>query len=191
MKFFTSDWHHEHKKIVEFTNRGVDTTQERHTEWLVETWNRQVKPGDLVYHLGDWSFSKDYRSILDFTTRLNGQKILIKGNHCREDFLDQLKNDRAISAWYTYKEIMLQGHKVILFHFPISSWHQQSRGSFHLFGHCHGCHKDTKGRMLDVGLDSAYNYTQEHRLFDEDEIVRVMLQQDIYTSDFHRSKGEI
>jgi len=42
MKIFTSDLHHDHRRIVEFTNRSKDTTQENHTEWLITTWNKNV-----------------------------------------------------------------------------------------------------------------------------------------------------
>ena len=48
MKIFTSDLHHEHRRIVEFTNRGKDTAQEQHNERL--TWvskkNESLKSTD-------------------------------------------------------------------------------------------------------------------------------------------------
>lgn len=186
MKIFTSDLHHEHKRIVEFTNRAVDTTQENHTEWLVKVWNKNVSSGDLVYHLGDFSFAKKYDDIALFLLKLNGQKIFIKGNHDKRENLDLMVKDGLIAAWYDYKEIKLQDIPTVLFHFPIASWHRQSHGSWHLHGHSHGNFKDYRGKMLDVGLDSAYNLYGEHKFITEDEVVAFMQHEDIYSADQHR-----
>lgn len=186
MKIFTSDLHHEHKRIVEFTNRSVATTQENHTEWLTNVWNENVSQGDLVYHLGDYSFAKNYDDIAKFTQQLNGQKIFIKGNHDRREHLDQLVKDNLIQAWYDYKEIKLQDIPTVLFHFPIASWHRQSHGALHLHGHCHGNFKDYRGKMLDVGLDSAYNLYGEHKFITEDAVLEFMKEQSIYSADQHR-----
>lgn len=135
-KWFTSDLHHMHKRIVEFTNRGKDTTQAEHDDWLVEVWNSQVAAGDLVYHLGDFSFGKKYEDIASFLRKLNGQKIFIKGNHDDRKVLGSLALSGLIQSWHDYKEIKLGDKSVCLFHFPISSWHKQGYGSLHLHGHC-------------------------------------------------------
>jgi calcineurin-like phosphoesterase family protein len=186
MKIFTSDLHHEHRRIVEFTNRGKDTTQERHTDWLVNLWNRNVDKGDVCYHLGDFSFAKDYESIRSFVRALNGTKILIKGNHDKREYLDQLVRDQLITAWYDYKEIKIADKAVVLFHYPISSWHKQGYGSLHLHGHCHGNHADSMGKMLDVGLDSAYNLYKEHRFFTEDDVLDLMQYKSVHVADHHK-----
>lgn len=186
MKIFTSDLHHMHNRIVEFTNRGESTTQENHTQWLTDVWNKNVSSGDLVYHLGDFSFAKKYDDIALFMKKLNGQKIFIKGNHDKRENLDQLVKDKLISAWYDYKEIKLQDIPTVLFHFPIASWHRQSHGAIHLHGHSHGNFKDFRGKMLDVGIDSAYNLYGEHKFITEDEVITFMQHEDIYTADQHR-----
>jgi calcineurin-like phosphoesterase family protein len=186
MKIFTSDLHHEHKRIVEFTNRGVDTTQERHTDWLVKVWNKNVTSGDLVYHLGDFSFAKNYDEIAFFVNALEGQKIFIKGNHDKREHLNQLVKDGYIQAWYDYKEIKLQDIPTVLFHFPIASWHRQSHGALHLHGHSHGNFKDYRGKMLDVGIDNMYNLYGEHKFITEDEVIAFMKEQSIYSADQHR-----
>jgi len=188
MKIFTSDLHHMHNRIVEFTNRGADTTQENHTDWLTEVWNNNVTSGDLVYHLGDFSFAKKYDDIAKFTFHLNGQKIFIKGNHDKRENLDQLVKDNLIQAWYDYKEMKVQEIPTVLFHFPISSWHRQGHGAFHLHGHCHGNHKDNKGKMLDIGLDFAYNVFGEHRFFTEDDIVQLLKDKETHISDHHKER---
>lgn len=186
MKIFTSDLHHMHNRIVEFTNRGESTTQENHTQWLTDVWNKNVSSGDLVYHLGDFSFAKKYDDIALFMQKLNGQKIFIKGNHDKRENLDLMVKDGLIAAWYDYKEIKLQDIPTVLFHFPIASWHRQSHGALHLHGHCHGNFKDYRGKMLDVGIDSAYNLYGEHKFITEDEVLQFMQHEDIYSADQHR-----
>jgi calcineurin-like phosphoesterase family protein len=186
MKIFTSDLHHMHNRIVEFTNRGESTTQENHTQWLTDVWNKNVSSGDLVYHLGDFSFAKKYDDIALFMQKLNGQKIFIKGNHDKRENLDLMVKDGLIAAWYDYKEIKLQDIPTVLFHFPIASWHRQSHGAIHLHGHCHGNFKDYRGKMLDVGIDSAYNLYGEHKFITEDAVLEFMKEQSIYSADQHR-----
>ena len=187
MKIFTSDLHHSHKRIVEFTNRGIDCgSKENHDRWLIDLWNKEVSAGDTVYVLGDYSFSAKYDPIAEFTSKLKGNKILIKGNHDRREHLDKLVKDNLISAWYDYKEIKLGDTSVVLFHFPIASWHKQGYGSYHLHGHCHGNFKDSHGKMLDVGIDSMYNLYGKHGFIDENQIHQIMKEKEVYLADQHR-----
>lgn len=48
-------------------------------EALIENWNSVVKPGDLVYHLGDVVINRRYLNLV--LPRLNGRKKLVRGNH--------------------------------------------------------------------------------------------------------------
>jgi len=64
-------------------------------EALVENWNKVVGPKDKVYHLGDVAIARRGLKILK---RLNGTKILIKGNHDIfriEEYLEYFKDVRA------------------------------------------------------------------------------------------------
>ena len=186
--FFTSDLHHEHKRIVEFTKRGEDTTTEHHSEWLTEVWNNQVKAGDLVYHLGDLSFAKKYEDIAKWVRTLNGQKILIKGNHDDRKVLDQLVKDKLIQAWYDYKEIKVKDQAICLFHFPMSSWHKQGYGSWNLHGHCHGNLKPefSKGKILDVGIDNAKGLYDKHFMFSFEDVCYHMDSEEKFIADHHK-----
>ena len=132
---FVSDCHFAHKRIVEFTNRGKDTTQENHDEWLINLWNNQVTKQDKIYSLGDFSFSHKYEEVEAVVRRLNGQKFFLKGNHCDNKIMQKLAEKQLIT-FYDYKEIKIGKHPVCLFHFPISAWHKQAYGSWHLHGHC-------------------------------------------------------
>jgi len=188
MKYFVSDTHWHHKKIVEITNRGVETTQEEHTDWLINLWNKQVTNSDQVYLLGDVSFATKYDQIKEVFERLNGQIFVVKGNHCRTAMLDKLLDDHLIQAWYQYKEIKINTTDVCLFHFPISSWNKQGYGSIHLHGHCHGSFTPEKGKILDVGIDSAYNIFGVHRLFSELDIIEYMSKREVNVNDHHKDR---
>lgn len=81
--FLVSDTHWGHQGMVKFLRadgtklRPWDTTEEM-DEAMIANWNRVVSPKDKVYHLGDVVIN---RRALKTLERLNGDKVLIKGNH--------------------------------------------------------------------------------------------------------------
>ena len=132
--FFISDTHFGHANMITFLNydgtrmRPFSSVEEC-DELMIENWNKIVKPTDRVYHLGDVVYKCKNRD--EIMQRLNGEKILIKGNHDR----DQL-------GWYMkyFKDIRGTHHidgNYLLSHFPI---HPDSKGRFvrGLHGHIHG-----------------------------------------------------
>lgn len=190
--FFTSDLHHAHNNILKFTDRNKVTTVENHTEWLVELWNSQVGSGDLVYVLGDITFSRSYDKLVSFIGQLNGSIQIILGNHDNPQFISKLHSDKLISWYGPYKEVSINGVKTCLFHYPIAAWNRQHYGSYHLFGHCHSSFNHAaKGKCLDVGLDSIYSLFGSYFLPDEDFIQQYMSHKEIYTPDHHSPKESI
>jgi calcineurin-like phosphoesterase family protein len=81
--FVVSDTHFGHAKMLSFVNadgspvRPFNCLEEMH-EAMVERWNSRVHARDTVYHLGDVAIP---RSGLKMLERLNGRKILMRGNH--------------------------------------------------------------------------------------------------------------
>ena len=166
MKYFTSDTHWGHSRVIEYSNRPYKDIDEM-DEALISNWNAEVKPNDEVYHLGDVAFcqSDKLKSILQ---RLNGRKHLIWGNH------DQvIQKDRSLQELFVwcrhYHEISIPSAtdkyplKIVLFHFPILEWNRGHHGAIHLHGHTHGkCkypwgeageHGVVESKILDVGVD--------------------------------------
>lgn len=76
--YFTSDLHFGHKNVIPYCNRPYKDLEEMH-EAIITIWNETVKEGDTVYVLGDFSLNKRWSQ--DITPLLNGNKILISGNH--------------------------------------------------------------------------------------------------------------
>ena len=82
--FLTSDTHFGHVGVCKFLRedgvtklRPWDNPEEMDEE-MVKRWNETVRPNDKVYHLGDVVIN---RKALKIMHRLNGDKVLIKGNH--------------------------------------------------------------------------------------------------------------
>lgn len=96
-------------------------------EVMIENWNKTVKPNDKVYHLGDVVINRVGFKVL---SRLNGKKVLIKGNHDIFPLKDYLPHFYDIRAYHILDNMILS-------HIPI---HSESRGKFiaNIHGHTHG-----------------------------------------------------
>ena len=73
-------------------------------EEMIKRWNSVVSETDRVYHLGDVALSKNGLKLMD---RLNGSKILIRGNHDREKLSIYTRYFKDIRGAYTYKNFIL------------------------------------------------------------------------------------
>lgn len=129
--FVVSDWHFSHKGATVWTfedgtkQRPFDTIEEM-DEALVERHNAVVRPKDKVYVLGDCAIN---RKGLHHVGRLNGDKVLIKGNHDIFPLDDYTKYFRDIRAYHIMD-------KILLAHIPVhpanlSRWRGQIHGHLH------------------------------------------------------------
>jgi calcineurin-like phosphoesterase family protein len=85
--WFTSDTHFNHQAIIDYCGRPFRTPDghldvQKMNEALVANWNATVGPNDTVYHLGDFAFGPTPLAAR-WAARLNGHKVLVKGNHDR------------------------------------------------------------------------------------------------------------
>lgn len=111
--YFTSDTHFGHANIIQYSKRPFKDVAHQ-TEEMVRIWNEVVQPGDTVYHLGDFAMGPktEHKGFFD---RLNGRKILIRGNH------DQSHEKMLAMGWdevYITKEEVIDGLKVYMAHVP-------------------------------------------------------------------------
>ncbi|MGL4583639.1 MAG: hypothetical protein ACRCVU_11745 [Flavobacterium sp.] len=182
-ELFTSDLHFGHRKIVEYTNRGVDTTQEDHDRWLIDLWNSQVDKNTTVYSLGDFVFNcRKLDKFKSVTDRLNGQKILIRGNHCSREVYQ-----KSGFQWYDLKGFNIEGQYIVMCHYAMRVWDKYHHGSWQLYGHSHGS-LDGVGKQIDVGLESAYNILGEHRFFTMDDLRQIMSEREVVFHDHHTER---
>lgn len=164
--WFTSDTHFYHKKIVELGAGRPWPDADAMTEGLIERWNERVKPTDRIYHLGDFSFGNRDQTT-EVLRRLRGNIHIIRGNH--DSTLDSVvrAHPELVESYQQYKEIKIAGQRLVLFHFPILSWHDVHHDSWHLHGHCHGQLRFEGGAMLDVGVDvHGYAPVSYERIYD-------------------------
>lgn len=154
--WFTSDTHFYHKNIVVIGKGRPWDDSDAMNEGLVEGWNASVARSDRVYHLGDFSFGNKAQTD-EVIRRLNGQIHVVRGNH--DSGLDRFAD--RFASYQTYKEIKLNEQRLVLFHYPIHSWHNAHHGALHLHGHCHGGLPDNGSPRMDVGVDT-HDYTPWH-----------------------------
>ena len=89
MNRYISDLHFGHANILKFDNRPFRNTEEMETA-LIENWNSTVFAGDTTYILGDfcWGKEPEWKRIVPL---LNGNKVLIRGNHDLKEMSSSLK----------------------------------------------------------------------------------------------------
>lgn len=145
--FLVSDTHFGHAGVCKFLCEDGETKirpwtdPDEMNEDMVRMWNETVRPTDTVYHLGDVVINRRYLPILD---RLNGDKVLIKGNHDIFKLEDYTKYFRDIRGSHKMGEYILS-------HIPLhpESLARWCGGNFH--GHLH-----TNRVMVDDKIDPRY-----------------------------------
>lgn len=145
--FLVSDTHFGHAGVCRFMrNDGVTKLRPfedpaEMDEFMVKAWNERVGKNDKVYHLGDVVIN---RKALGIMRRLNGDKVLIRGNHdiFRDD--EYRQHFRELRAYH-----VMNG--MILSHIPI---HEESLGRFgvNIHGHLHA-----NRVMKDGDIDPRYH----------------------------------
>ena len=104
----TSDQHYGHARIIDYCSRDFSSVDEMNAS-LIERFNAHVQPEDLTYHLGDFSLKESMVPLI--LPRLNGEHILIPGNHDKVHPHQARKKQEEITKRYLdygFKEIHLQ-----------------------------------------------------------------------------------
>jgi calcineurin-like phosphoesterase family protein len=130
--FLASDTHFGHAGVCRFMRddgvtklRPWDNPDDMDEE-MVKRWNETVRPTDKVYHLGDVVIN---RKAMKTLWRLNGDKVLIRGNHDIFPDDEYRQHFRELRAYH-----VMNG--MILSHIPIHS-ESLSRFGTNIHGHLH------------------------------------------------------
>lgn len=131
--FLCSDHHFHHQNILTFKREDgsplrVFNDVNHMNEYMVMQHNRVVSPSDKVYFLGDVTMSRNTVG-LQILSRMNGEKILIKGNH----------DLASASTYLTYFKDIRGTHQfdgMLLSHIPIHP-DSLSRWKCNVHGHLH------------------------------------------------------
>ena len=148
-----SDTHFGHEKTCTVFKRADGSPlrpfscAEEMDEFMVKAWNERVKPNDKVYHLGDVAIRKQSLQLL---YRLNGDKVLIKGNHDIFELKDYAEHFRDIRGYH-----VLNG--MIMSHVPV---HEDSLARFGTCIHGH-LHANRVRKPVSVTREGKTTYVDE------------------------------
>ena len=172
--WYTADQHFDHGAIIQYCDRPFPFEPNNIKEMLraimnmnehiIEEHNKLVKPGDEVWHLGDFTMRGfDYKERVRkrFIDPLHGTKHLIYGNHDRfgpREYVDM----GFASAHSSYHQELLD---IYLTHDPATSVTRKDK--LWLCGHVHDLFKTTKN-VINVGVD-VWNFRRVHL----DEIIKL------------------
>ena len=136
---FTGDLHLGHENVIQFDGRPFETVDEMDAE-IIRRWNNKVDKGDLVYVLGDMIWKARNDDAPGIIKSLNGQIILIKGNHDR--FLHNAKAKAALAGIKDYDDICVTledgtTRRCILSHYFIPMYIGHRHQAIHLHAHSH------------------------------------------------------
>jgi len=163
--WFFSDHHFSHRSILKFTDsksgeliRPMFRDVDHMDEYMIDTWNETIKPGDLVWHGGDITF--DRKKFTDsILNKLHGKLRIVLGNHDDAKFLASLGRIEKIVATRRFDEFGF-----IVSHYPLhesSLWnHRQQKNVVNLHGHIHQ-NPSPDGLYINMSVEET-NYKPIH-----------------------------
>lgn len=136
--YLISDSHFGHENILNFKRadgtylRPFESMHEMH-ECMLDMWNQTVRPGDHVYHLGDFAMKREWLPIARW---LHGKKRLVRGNH---DIFDlKFYRDAGFQEVYGVRVFA----DMILSHIPLHPSSLKERWKYNVHGHLHNNESD-------------------------------------------------
>ncbi len=127
--YVISDTHFNHTNVIKYENRPFSSVEEMN-DFMIKEWNDVVSKNDTVFHLGDFCFgNKDIISTI--INKLNGRKILIKGNHDKHIKCNKWL-ELGFEEVYNYPIIYKPG--IILSHAPVIEYISDT---VNIHGHVH------------------------------------------------------
>lgn len=162
--FFTADWHMGHRFFITQKKRPFASVEEM-TETIVANHNSVVRPGDIVYVLGDCYLQMTFEQAMAIQKRLVGQHFLIKGNH---DSIAEKMSKRGGFVWMRTLDELNIGEpwfdvrqSITLCHYAMRTWRNAGRGTWMLYGHSHAMLPEIPHYLsFDVGVDvPEWNFT--------------------------------
>jgi calcineurin-like phosphoesterase family protein len=159
--YLVSDTHFGHAGVCRFLRsdgvtklRPWDSPEEMDEE-MIKRWNETVRPNDKVYHLGDVVIN---RKALKTLARLNGDKVLIKGNHDIFRLDEYTEYFRDVRGYH-----VMNG--MILSHIPV---HEESLGRFgtNIHGHLHANRVMKSVPIVRESETADRVYTTEEKVID-------------------------
>lgn len=195
MIYFSSDFHIGHRNVINYCNRPFVLVEDMNNA-IVHYFNETLKPGDIVYVVGDVSLNKKWSKWLFENFKVPDVTWhLIPGNH-DECFsfarMSETRKERNLQTYLshgwasinqTLNLTLKDGTSILLSHLPYGSpdgsvyddrymdLRPIDQGTILVHGHLHGRYKKF-GKMIDVGLDA-----HDLKLVTEDELISLIKDQ--------------
>ena len=163
MRYYISDCHFWHEKLLSQMDHRPFESVEAMNDFMIEQWNKRVRKNDDVVILGDFSWGNGIQTN-EILEMLNGKKYLIVGNH--DLYLKDKNFDPSYFVWIReYAELRDNRRKVCLSHYPMPCYNGQYRKdedgnpkSYMLYGHVH----DTRDQKF-LEMYGNFIRSQTHR----------------------------
>jgi calcineurin-like phosphoesterase family protein len=155
--WFTADYHIGHWNILTLgKGRPFSSLDEMHAA-IADRHNAVVRPGDLVYFLGDLALKIKWDEAMRFRKRLTGNFYYILGNHdsvAKEMF----RHDPTCFVWMhdleTIKPKIDGIPPITLCHYAMRTWPGSHKGSWQIYGHSHSNLPEDHSLSFDIGVDA-------------------------------------
>ena len=105
MIYLISDLHLDHKNIMRYCDRPFSSVEEMNRT-IIDNWNEVVEEDDFVYLVGDLAFGRRRSKMRYWLKKLNGNVILILGNHDK-GYLDSIVHADKCVLFYKGKKFLL------------------------------------------------------------------------------------
>lgn len=125
---------------------------EEHDEALIANWNAAVRPGDTIWHLGDFCYRCPEDRARAIFSRLRGRRFLVRGNHDRIGMRLPWDGPVVDVAHVVVQNSDGSNSGIFCSHYAHRVWPRMHRGDIHLYGHSHGTLPGTAA-STDVGVD--------------------------------------
>jgi calcineurin-like phosphoesterase family protein len=158
---------------------------------LVESINNMVGEDDILWELGDWSFSAQLGRQIRKDIRCKTIHH-IWGNHDPDGIADNFESTNELLEigihpadgryWIGHEEVNKApkgAQRITLCHYAMLTWNKSHRGAWQLYGHSHAgiekwCDKMMPDRLsVDVGVDNAKRLYGEYRPFSFDDLQKL------------------
>lgn len=204
--FFSSDWHvyHDPSWIVPIWEmRGYLNAQDA-AEKIISKINERVPSDGTIYFLGDMFLNASDDQCKQWLSEVNCRNIkILWGNHesnmyrIYKSFMMEAFNTDAIEVYPlshkslpnvefmgNHLELQIGKQRIVLNHFPIHSWNNMCRKSWHLHGHQHNADKTRNPEWpINRCLDVSWDWKKDLWAFDE--IEDIMSVKTFVTYDHH------
>ncbi|MYM56978.1 metallophosphoesterase [Thalassovita mangrovi] len=148
--WFTADPHFGHENVIRFCNRPFSSVEEMDAH-ILKAYQARVLLDDDLWILGDFTAGKTTNEgrekLRDLFSRIPGRRHLITGNHDRP-WIRELPWDSVRDM----ADILIDGQRLFLFHYPMITFPGARRGALQLFGHVHNNWPGSRN-SVNVGVD--------------------------------------